>query len=173
MFLAPHQEERRLDVSTLFHGSIAVTSLPSGSLCVTADGNMRRGELSARIVDNATSGPPCSRARTGAGARAASPTWHKARYYLECRDPEFAEKMAEVLCVYHKVISPEEGRGPVEDEAERQGGDHRLRREARYPGDRNDVPRSAPPNPACMRPSHATMNTSATARVSLLPASIC
>ena len=28
---------------------------------------------------------------------------HKVRYYLECRDPEFAEKMAEVLCVYRKV----------------------------------------------------------------------
>src|SRR5712672_742292 len=25
---------------------------------------------------------------------------HKVRYYLERRDPEFAEKMAEVLCVY-------------------------------------------------------------------------
>src|ERR1700726_1495920 len=28
---------------------------------------------------------------------------HKVRYYLECRDPDFAEKMAEVLCVYRKV----------------------------------------------------------------------
>jgi hypothetical protein len=28
---------------------------------------------------------------------------HKVRYYLEKRDPEFAEKMAEVLCVYCKV----------------------------------------------------------------------
>src|SRR2546421_3734137 len=28
---------------------------------------------------------------------------HKVRYYLERRDPEFAEKMAEVLCVYRKV----------------------------------------------------------------------
>jgi hypothetical protein len=25
---------------------------------------------------------------------------HKVRYYLEQRDPDFAEKMAEVLCVY-------------------------------------------------------------------------
>jgi hypothetical protein len=25
------------------------------------------------------------------------------RYYLECRDPEFADKMADVLCVYRKV----------------------------------------------------------------------
>ena len=28
---------------------------------------------------------------------------HKVRYYLEGRDPSFAEKMAEVLCVYRKV----------------------------------------------------------------------
>src|SRR5207253_1785895 len=28
---------------------------------------------------------------------------HKVRYYLEQRDPEFAEKMAEVLCVYRTV----------------------------------------------------------------------
>src|ERR1700724_2588948 len=28
---------------------------------------------------------------------------HKVRYYLECRDPDFAEKMAEVLCVYRQV----------------------------------------------------------------------
>src|SRR5271166_1418441 len=28
---------------------------------------------------------------------------HKVRYYLEQRDPNFAEKMAEVLCVYREV----------------------------------------------------------------------
>ncbi len=28
---------------------------------------------------------------------------HKVRYYLERRDPDFAEKMAEVLCVYREV----------------------------------------------------------------------
>jgi hypothetical protein len=28
---------------------------------------------------------------------------HKVRYYLERRDPDFAEKMAEVLGVYRKV----------------------------------------------------------------------
>src|SRR5579859_6235674 len=28
---------------------------------------------------------------------------HKVRYYLEQRDPAFAEKMAEVLCVYRQV----------------------------------------------------------------------
>jgi transposase len=29
---------------------------------------------------------------------------HKVRYYLEQRDPDFAEKMAEVLCVYRQVL---------------------------------------------------------------------
>jgi hypothetical protein len=28
---------------------------------------------------------------------------HKVRYYLERRDPDFAEKMAEVLCVYRRI----------------------------------------------------------------------
>ncbi len=28
---------------------------------------------------------------------------HKVRYYLECRDAEFEQKMAEVLCVYREV----------------------------------------------------------------------
>jgi hypothetical protein len=28
---------------------------------------------------------------------------HKVRYYLEQRDPDFAERMAEVLCVYRTV----------------------------------------------------------------------
>jgi hypothetical protein len=28
---------------------------------------------------------------------------HKVRYYLERRDPQFKQKMAEVLCVYRQV----------------------------------------------------------------------
>jgi hypothetical protein len=28
---------------------------------------------------------------------------HKVRYYLERRDPDFKQKMAEVLCVYREV----------------------------------------------------------------------
>ena len=67
---------------------------------------------------------------------------HKVRYYLERRDPEFKDKMAEVLCVYRKVkILKESGRS--EEAAERRGGDHLLRREARHPGDRDYRPRSA------------------------------
>ena len=41
---------------------------------------------------------------------------HKIRYYLERRDPEFKQKMAEVLCVYREVKLRE-------TRAERCGGD--------------------------------------------------
>ena len=51
---------------------------------------------------------------------------HKVRYYLERRDPEFAEKMAEVLCVYREVEDPQRDRGRIEEEAERRGGDRLL-----------------------------------------------
>src|SRR5450755_1705338 len=52
---------------------------------------------------------------------------HKVRYYLEQRDPDFAEKMAEVP----------QGSRRSEKQAKQGGGDHLLRREAGHPGDRN------------------------------------
>src|SRR6201993_426770 len=39
---------------------------------------------------------------------------HKVRYYLERRDPDFAEKMAEVLCVYREVKLLKRRRQPSE-----------------------------------------------------------
>jgi transposase len=63
---------------------------------------------------------------------------HKVRYYLERRDAEFEDKMAEVLCVYGEVGNPAEGCCRWLDKANRGGGGHLLRREARHPGDRND-----------------------------------
>jgi transposase len=65
---------------------------------------------------------------------------HKVRYYLEQRDPDFAEKMAEVRLSPGE--DPQAGGSRVEEEekAERGGGDHLLRREAGYPGDRDDRP---------------------------------
>src|SRR5438105_5658305 len=55
--------------------------------------------------------PAIARAWTGRGAQGTvckilnreEVRPHKVRYYLERRDPEFAEKMAEVLCVYREV----------------------------------------------------------------------
>ena len=67
---------------------------------------------------------------------------HKVRYYLEQRDPEFAEKMAEVLCVYRKVkLLKKDALG--KKKPTRGGRGHLLRREARYPGARHDSARSA------------------------------
>jgi hypothetical protein len=40
------------------------------------------------------------------------------RYYLERRDPDFAEKMAEVPCVYRRVKILKKAAGRVEEEAE-------------------------------------------------------
>ena len=51
---------------------------------------------------------------------------HKVRYYLERRDPEFKQKMAEVLCVYREVKLIGRG-GRRETKAERCGGDCLLR----------------------------------------------
>src|SRR6516164_988039 len=70
--------------------------------------------VSARIVDDATPRPSCARAGPGSLAKLAQGTLcnilnaqeikpHKVRYYLERRDPQFKQKMAEVLCVYRQV----------------------------------------------------------------------
>ena len=114
--------------------------------------------LSPRTVDNAASGPPRSRAWTRGGTcvprqprpghsvqdpRPGRGETAQSANYLEQRDPDFAEKMAEVLCVYRQVTNPEAGRSRLEEEAERRDGDHFLRREARHTGHRNDRPRLA------------------------------
>jgi transposase len=81
---------------------------------------------------------------------------HKVRYYLEQRDPDFAEKMAEVLCVYRQVKVLK-------------APSHRRRSRARRwrssPMTRSPVSRRSPrlpricrQNPACMRPLPASMN---------------
>ena len=67
---------------------------------------------------------------------------HKVRYYLERRDPDFAERMAEVLCVYRQVKLLKASHDRVEEEAAR-CGDHLLRRETRHTGHRKHCPRLA------------------------------
>jgi hypothetical protein len=64
---------------------------------------------------------------------------HKVRYYLERRDAEFEQKMAEVLCVYRQVQILKKAANLRTAQA---GGDRLLRRKARNPGDRNDGPGS-------------------------------
>jgi transposase len=74
----------------------------------------KRIGLTARTLDDKASGQTRSRAWTSGGAclpqgavckivaqEEVKP--HKVGYYLERRDPDFAEKMAEVLCVYREV----------------------------------------------------------------------
>jgi len=41
---------------------------------------------------------------------------HKVRYYLQRRDPEFAAKMAEVLCVYRDVALLKQAAREQDDE---------------------------------------------------------
>ena len=78
---------------------------------------------------------------------------HKVRYYLEQRDPDFAEKMAEVLCVYRRVKKSEAGRSRLEEEAQRRHGD-------RFPTTRSPAYRPSqrpPPQFASLQPGvHAT-----------------
>jgi hypothetical protein len=57
---------------------------------------------------------------------------HKVRYYLEQRDHDFAEKMADMMCVYRQVKILKRAAAAIE-EAKR-GGDHLLRRETRHSG---------------------------------------
>ena len=50
---------------------------------------------------------------------------HKVRYYLERRDAEFEQKMAQVLCVYREVEVLKEAAAASKNEVE-QGGDRLL-----------------------------------------------
>ena len=47
-------------------------------------------------------------------------------YYLERRDPDFAEKMAEVLCVYRQVKVLKAAAAAAKGAARRCGGDRLL-----------------------------------------------
>ena len=94
---------------------------------------------------------------------------HKVRYFLERRDPDFAEKLAEVLCVYREVKLLKRRR-PREDKPS-VWWDRLLRREAGHSASPRP-PRTCRPGPADMRPSDASMNTSATTRSGCWPKSI-
>ena len=90
---------------------------------------------------------------------------HKVRYYLECRDAEFEQKMAEVLCVYRKVDVVLKRAGRQVEENRQAGGD-RLTYDEK-PGIQA-IATTSPDLPAVRmastRPSHVIMNTNAMAR---------
>src|SRR5215468_4521428 len=83
---------------------------------------------------------------------------HKVRYYLEERDPEFDQKMAEVLCVYREVqvlkkaANKEPGKRVAIVSYDEKPGIQAI--ETTAP--------DLPPKPAYMRPSRASMNINAT-----------
>jgi transposase len=97
---------------------------------------------------------------------------HKVRYYLERRDAEFEQKMAEVLCVYREVQvlkkaaakakkTPNKSRKPVAVVS--------------Y-DEKPDIQAIATTSPDCqapMRHSHAIMSISAMAHSACWPESIC
>ena len=76
-------------------------------------------------------------------ARCAKSKPRKVRYYLERRDAEFEQKSGAGALRLSCRETPEGDGGSIETEAERGFGDHRLRREARHPSDRNDGDRLA------------------------------
>jgi hypothetical protein len=81
---------------------------------------------------------------------------HKVRYYLERRDAEFEQKMAEVLCVYREVqvLKTAVAKSRKSHQA---SGDRFLRRKAANPGHRNDSTRFAAQSPASTRASRGLL----------------
>ena len=91
---------------------------------------------------------------------------HKVRYYLERRDPDFDEKMAEVLCVYREVEL-------LKQAAERKTGSRRRSRSSpttKSPASRRSRTRrpTCRPRPCAIRPWRAITNTSDMGTLSLL-----
>ena len=97
---------------------------------------------------------------------------HKVRYYLEQRDPDFAEKMAEVLCVYRQVKILKQAAAAAKKK--RLSDAVAIISYDEKPGIQaiaTTAPDLLRPNRAPMRPSHVSMNISATARSACWPAS--
>jgi transposase len=98
---------------------------------------------------------------------------HKVRYYLERRDPEFKEKMAEVLCVYREVKIIKETAAAAKQKPS--DAVAIISNMTRNPASRRLLRRRwiCRPSLAPMRPWRAIMNISVTARSACWPASIC
>jgi hypothetical protein len=93
------------------------------------------------------------------------------RYYLECRDPDFAEKMANVLSVYREVKALKKAAAATK----KPNNAVAVIAYDEKPGIQA-IDTTAPtcrPCPACTRPSRVSMSISAAARSACWPASIC
>jgi transposase len=90
---------------------------------------------------------------------------HKVRYYLEQRDPAFAAKMAEVLCVYRQVKLLKEAAAAANKKSGNQpDGGMAIISYDEKPGIQaiaNTAP-DLPPAPGMHGPSRASLNTNAT-----------
>src|ERR1700756_5582494 len=88
---------------------------------------------------------------------------HKVRYYLERRDPDFAEKMAEVLCVYRKVKLLKKAAAASRKKPSDAVAVISYDEQPGIQASETTVPDCRRCR-ACTRPSRASMSTSATAR---------
>jgi hypothetical protein len=90
---------------------------------------------------------------------------HKVRYYLERRDAEFEQKMAEVLCVYREVQILKKAAAKAKT-AKKPGKPVTIVSYDEKPGIQAVATTAPdlPPVPATTRHSRAIMNTSAMAR---------
>jgi hypothetical protein len=95
---------------------------------------------------------------------------HKVRYYLERRDAEFEQKMAEVLCVYREVQvlkKATKGKKPRKSVAI-------VSYDEKQESKLLQTPRPiCQPSPASTRPSRVIMNTNAVVRLACWPELIC
>jgi hypothetical protein len=97
---------------------------------------------------------------------------HKVRYYLERRDPEFKQKMAEVLCIYREVKLVKETAAAAKHKPSDTVAIVSYDEKPGIQAIATTAP-DLPPIPAGMRPLRAITSTSATARSVCWPASIC
>src|SRR5450756_2641408 len=100
---------------------------------------------------------------------------HKVRYYLERRDAEFEQKMAEVLCVYREVQVLKKAAAKAKKKAKKPGKPVTIVSHDEKPGSRRLL-RQHRICRRCLAPtrhSRAIMSTSAMARSASWPELIC
>src|ERR1700722_16086218 len=96
---------------------------------------------------------------------------HKVRYYLEQRDPDFVEKMAEVLCVYREVQILKQAAVAAKNKPSEAVA---ITPMMRSPASRRlqPPPPTCRPSPVCIRVSPGSLSMNATARSACWPVSI-
>ena len=98
---------------------------------------------------------------------------HKVRYYLERRDPEFKQRMAEVLCVYREVKLIKETAAAAKQKPSDAVAIVSYDEKPGIQAIATTAPDLPPPAPGRHATWRAITSTSATARSACWPASIC